>query len=239
MIIIHFTSNEMILLPFLASQPFYLCCPTTAHKTSLFTLGVQELWQGYREHRALLKRAEAFAIHPSERPPSKKASSKTASKIPIPIPEPLCTSCNHLCPQFRVFEGVRRITADSEPQFYWEQEDCQKWLQLYLVKKLGMAKEARLLEGGFVGCGTAMFKWRLDEWRDMLGPLNGVDVFFSWWGGNWRGKLGRRVREEWRRLGLRQITIWIGRLSQIPGHLYSKEDLASLWLRLMLKPDED
>jgi hypothetical protein len=152
-------------------------------------MGVQELWQGYRERRALLKRAEAFAIHPSEQPPSRKASSKTASKIP----EPLCTSCKHLCPKARVFEGVRRITADSEPQFYWEQEDCQKWLQLYLVKRFGMAKkDARLLAGGFVGCGTALFKWRLDEWRDMLGPLKGVDVFFELVG--W--ELEREVREK-------------------------------------------
>jgi hypothetical protein len=152
-------------------------------------MGVQELWLSYRERRALLKRAEAFAIHPSEQPPSKKASSKTASKIP----EPLCTSCKHLCPKACVFEGVRRITADSEPQFYWEQEDCQKWLQLYLVKKFRMAKkEARLLAGGFVGCGTAMFKWRLDEWRDMLGPLKGVDVFFELMG--W--ELEREVREK-------------------------------------------
>ena len=53
-------------------------------------------------------------------------------------------------------------------------------------------KEARLLAGGFVGCGTALFKWRLDEWRDMLGPLKGVDVFFELVG--W--ELEREVREK-------------------------------------------
>jgi hypothetical protein len=40
----------------------------------------------------------------------------------------------------------------------------QKWLWLYLVKKYGMAgNEARVSAGAFIECGTAMFKWRLDE----------------------------------------------------------------------------
>jgi hypothetical protein len=49
-----------------------------------------------------------------------------------------------------------------------------------------------LLAGGFVGCGTAMFKWRLDWWRDMLGPKEGEDVFFELMG--W--ELDREVMEK-------------------------------------------
>jgi hypothetical protein len=111
---------------------------------------------------------------------------------------------------------------------------------LYLVKRCGMAKkEARLLAGGFVGCGTAMFKWRLGWWRDMLGLKEGEDVFGSWWDGNWIEKIRRRAGKEGRRIWLGQMTIWIlCCFSHIPGHLYSKEALASLWLRPMLQPNE-